>query len=199
MRFQARVFLLLLFLFPHFTALASSKEALSTSPSDITLFDEYRIGVNDILEISVYGEEDLSQQVQVSANGFITYPLLGRLKAGGKSVSELEEAIRTSLAKDYVRDPQVQVAVKEFSNIYVVGQVLDPGPYPFKGGMSVLQAITTAGGFTKIANKRKVRIVRNKEGKPESWSINVSDIINGAEEDLLLEPGDTVIIPESFF
>lgn len=199
MKFQTSFFLIPFFLFSSLTASASSKEAISSSHPEIALFDEYRVGVNDILQIDVYGEEDLSQKVQVSASGFITYPLLGRVKAGGQSISELEEAIRSALAKDYVRDPQVRIAVKEFSNIYVVGQVLDPGPYPFKGGMSVLQAVTTAGGFTKIANKRRVRIVRNKEGKPESWTVSVAGIINGDEEDVLLEPGDTVIVPESFF
>jgi polysaccharide export outer membrane protein len=147
----------------------------------------------------VYGEEDLSQEVRVTTGGYITYPLLGRIKASGMSVMELEDALMRSLAKDYIRNPEVQVFVKEFSNIYVFGQVKEPGPCLFKGGMTAVQAITTAGGFSKIANPRKVRIVRTHHGERQVIQVNVSAITNGDEEDILLQPGDTVVVPESFF
>lgn len=161
--------------------------------------EDYLIGANDVLEIAVYGEEDLTQEVRVTTSGYISYPLLGRIKAAGKSVGELEDFIHRALAKDYIRDPQVKVFVKEFSNVYVFGQVGEPGPYLFKGGMTVLQAITTAGGFTKIANARKVRIVRTHGGERKVIHINVSEITKGDEEDVILQPGDTVVVPESFF
>lgn len=167
--------------------------------SQTNLVDEYRIGGNDVLEISVYGEEDLTQEVRVTNSGYISYPLLGRVKAAGLSVGELEDYIHEALAKDYIRDPAVRVFVKEFSNIYVFGQVKTPGPYLFKGGMTVLQAITTAGGLTKIANSRKVRIVRTKGDKREVIEVNVGEITNGDREDVFLQPGDTVVAPESFF
>ena len=161
--------------------------------------DEYHIGANDILEISVFGEEELTQEVRVTNSGYITYPLLGRVNVLGLSVVEVEDYIRRALAKDYIRDPQVRVFVKEFSNIYVLGQVKQPGPYPFKGGMTVLQAITTAGGFSKIANQRRVRIVRTFGGERQVIHTNVASITKGGNEDVALEPGDTVVVPESFF
>ena len=171
----------------------------ATRNPESSMVGEYRIGANDVLDIAVYGEEDLSQEVRVTTGGYITYPLLGRIKASGLSVTELEDSIRRALAKDYIRNPQVKVFVKEFSNIFVFGQVKDPGPYLFKGGMTVLQAITTAGGFTKIANPRKVRVVRTHDGEREVIYANVSEITKGEEEDLILQPGDTVVVPESFF
>ena len=170
----------------------------NTKPAYIQ--EDYVIGANDVLEIAVYGEESLTQEVQVTTDGHISYPLLGRIKAAGLSVTRLEDYIRGALAKDYIRNPQVKVLVREFSNIFVFGQVKEPGPYFFKGGMTVLQAITTAGGFTKIANPRKVRIVRPHGGEErEIININVNDITKGAREDFVLQPGDTVVVPESFF
>ena len=161
--------------------------------------EDYLIGANDVLEIAVYGEEDLTQEVRVTTSGYISYPLLGRIKAAGKSVGELEDFIHRALAKDYIRNPQVKILVREFSNVFVFGQVKEPGPYLFKGGMTVLQSITTAGGFTKIANARKVRIVRTHGEERKVIYVNVSEITKGDEEDIILQPGDTVVVPESFF
>ncbi len=160
---------------------------------------EYRLGANDVIEISVYGEDDLTQEVRVTNSGYITYPLLGRVKVLGMSIVEVEDFVREALAKDYIRDPQVRVFVKEFTNIYVLGQVKQPGPYPFKGGVTVLQGITMAGGFTKIANQRKVRIVRSVNGKRNVIDANMSSISKGSREDIALQPGDSVVVPESFF
>lgn len=161
---------------------------------------DYSVGANDVLEITVYGEEDLQQVVQVTTNGYITYPLLGRVKVVGMSVAQLEETIRTALSKEYIRNPQVRVFVREFSNIFVMGQVAGPGQYPYRGGVTVLQAITTAGGFTKYANPRKVRVVRDHGEGREVFVVNVSSITKGnGEKDILLQPGDTVVVPESFF
>ena len=185
-----------LFFWPSVQAERSISSPYNPEPG---LVGEYQIGANDVLDITVYGEETLTQEVRVTTSGHITYPLLGRVQASGLSVTELEDSIRRALAKDYIRDPQVKVFVKEFSNIFVFGQVKDPGPYLFKGGMTILQAITTAGGFTKIANPRKVRVVRTHDGDREVINVNVSEITKGEKEDLILRPGDTVVVPESFF
>lgn len=161
--------------------------------------EDYLIGANDILEIAVYGEENLTQEVQVTTDGHISYPFLGRIKAAGLSVTKLEDYIRRALAKDYIRNPQVKILVREFSNVFVFGQVKEPGPYLFKGGMTVLQAVTTAGGFTKIANPRKVRVVRTHGTEREIIHVNINEITNGEKGDFILQPGDTVVVPESFF
>ena len=161
--------------------------------------DEYRIGPNDVLNISVYGEDGLTQEFRVSSTGYLTFPLLGRFKVAGMSVETLQDYVRNALAKDYIRDPQVNVFMKEFSNIYVFGEVHQPGPYLFKGGMTVLRAITTAGGFTKVANKKNVRIVRNHGDKRQTIDVNANNISKGNEEDVVLKPGDTIVVSESFF
>ncbi len=185
----------LLFLPSVFTADRST----ITPTTDQKFIEEYRIGGNDLLEITVYEEKELTQEVRVTSNGYISYPLLGRIKVAGMSVMELEDYIRATLAKDYIRDPYVQISVKEFSNVYVLGQVKQPGPYLFKGGMTVLQAITSAGGFTKIASQHKVRVVRTHGKEREIIRVNAGDIMNGNKEDIVLQPGDTVVVPESFF
>ncbi|OGW85959.1 MAG: hypothetical protein A3C35_07265 [Omnitrophica bacterium RIFCSPHIGHO2_02_FULL_46_11] len=177
---------------------ADQFQPLPSSSGQAGLNEDYHVGANDLLEITVAGEEDLTQEVRVSNNGYVTYPLLGRIKVAEMSVTQLEDYLRKALAKDYVRDPQVRVFVKEFSNVFVLGQVKEPGPYPFKGG-TVVQAITTAGGFTKIANQRKVRIVRSAGSERKVIHANVSSITKGDDEDVSLEPGDTVVVPESFF
>jgi len=163
------------------------------------LGEEYRIGGNDVIEIVVYGEENLTQEVHVTDTGYISYPLLGRINIAGMSVVEVEDYIRTALAKDYIRNPQVRVSVKEFSNIFVFGQVKQPGPYLFRGGMTVLQAISTAGGFTKLANSRKARIVREHGDQRQVIEVNVNNLTKGESKDVTLQPGDTVVVPESFF
>lgn len=182
-----------------FFFLAHSSIASQATSLQAGLGEEYRIGGNDVIEIVVYGEENLTQEVRVTDAGYISYPLLGRINIGGMSVVEVEDYIRIALAKDYIKNPQVRVSVKEFSNIFVFGQVKQPGPYLFKGGMTVLQAISTAGGFTKLANSRKARIVREHGGQRQVIEVNVNNLTKGESEDVTLQPGDTVVVPESFF
>jgi protein involved in polysaccharide export with SLBB domain len=165
----------------------------------VSAVGDYFIGPNDVVEISVYGESNLTQEVQVTASGNISYPLLGRIQVVGMSVTQLEDFIHDALAKDYIRNPQVRVFVKTFSSVYVLGQVEEPGPYPFSGGMTLLQAITTASGFTNIANKRKVRIVRTVGNERQTIHVNAASVSKGDRKDVPLRPGDTVVVGESFF
>ena len=169
------------------------------SESDAIADQDYRIGGNDLLEITVAGEEDLTQQVRVATSGYISYPLLGRIQCAGKSVAELEDFIRFALAKDYIKDPRVRILVKEYSNVYVFGQIQAPGPLSFKGGMTVLQAVTMAGGFNKIANRRKIGIVRGFGESRQVIYANLAAIAAGKTNDISLQPGDTIVVPESFF
>ncbi|MBI4395378.1 MAG: polysaccharide export protein [Candidatus Omnitrophica bacterium] len=199
-RFVSHLAFFVLFLPVVVTTCLIAAESPLLGPMDSSdLLEEYHIGGNDVLEITVYGEEDLSREVQVTGSGYISYPLLGRIKVAGMSAADLEDYIRQELARKYIRDPQVGVFVKEFSNVYVLGQVKEPGPYPYKGGMTVVQAITSAGGFSKIANQRKVRVVRKHGDEQEMFYVNVHNVTNGNAEDIMLQPGDTVVVPESFF
>ncbi|MBI4397834.1 MAG: polysaccharide export protein [Candidatus Omnitrophica bacterium] len=175
------------------------------APAELALannqvIEDYRIGVNDLIEVVVYEEPDLSAKLRVSGGGEITYPLLGRFNVLGMTVNEVEDLIRTKLSDEYIRNPQVRVSVQEFSNVIIYGQVNKPGMLDFKAGMTVLQAISKAGGFTPIASKGRVTVVRDVgEKEKQVIKVNLNHIAKGDDEDVLLKPGDTIVVPESFF
>lgn len=165
---------------------------------------EYRIGPENAILIEVYYGRDrnLSRKVRVSSDGFITFPLLGKVEVKGLTVSELENELTTLLAKDYLVNPQVSAFIEEYSTVSILGQVKDPGAYPIKGKLSLVELISMAKGFTKIANTNGVKIIRtNPDGSKQTITVRVNDIINKGkeEEDVRLEPGDIVTVPESFF
>src|SRR5690606_32406111 len=110
----------------------------------------YRIGAQDLLEVSVFGVKDLKQEVRVNSNGQISLPLIGGVMAGGKTIPELEQHIATKLQDGYLQNPQVSVFVKEFTSqqVTVSGTVKKPGIYPLTGKTSLLQALAMAEGLT---------------------------------------------------
>lgn len=165
---------------------------------------EYRIGPENVLQIDVYygRDEELSRKVRVSSNGFITFPLLGEVEVRNLTIAELENKLTKLLEKDYLVNPQVSVFIQEYSTISVLGQVKKPGSYEIKGKLSVVEAISLAGGFTNIAAQNDVKIIRTKsDGSKETIKVKVWDIVNRSkeEDDIQLLPGDIVTVPESFF
>ncbi len=161
--------------------------------------NEYRITRNNLLEISVYNEPDLSKVVRVSAKGSISYPLLGEVFVEGLTAKELEEKLTSLLEMDYLVNPQVGVFIQEFSKISVLGQVKIPGYYELKSGITVLDAIALAGGFTERADFDNVILTRRDDsGRKTSFTINTSDISSEANRgiDLTLRPDDTITVPE---
>jgi len=180
-------------------AIASAiQQAASAKKSD------YKIRPTDLLEISVYREKDLERVVRVSQNGSITFPLVGAMDLTGMSVGEAETAIAGKLS-EYLVDPQVSIFVKEYSNklVYILGEVSKPGSYPLpnEAKLSVVEAITLAGGFTPIAAKDRTRVVRNVNGENKTFYIEVTAITNKGEKhkDIQLEPNDIVYVPQSMF
>jgi polysaccharide export outer membrane protein len=166
---------------------------------------EYRVGPNDILEISVYQEDDLTKLARVSNSGKISYPLLGQVEVGGLTVEEVEEKIRVGLEADYLVNPQVTVFIKEYNakKISVIGAVNKPGNYniPQNRKLTLMEAIATAGGFSEVAAQNKIRIIRWEEGKKKNIEVNAKDITkegNGSK-DIDLKPDDIIFVPESFF
>ncbi|MFH1553117.1 MAG: polysaccharide biosynthesis/export family protein [Candidatus Omnitrophota bacterium] len=164
----------------------------------------YQIGPENVLLIDVYygRDENLSRKVRVSAKGFMTFPLLGEVEAGGLTIAELEKKLTELLEKDYLVNPQVSVFIEEYSTVSILGQVKEPGTYPIKGRLTVVEVISTAGGFTKIAATNNVRIMRtDPDGDRKTMVVKVNDIINKGkeEDDVRLKPGDIVTVPESFF
>jgi polysaccharide export outer membrane protein len=162
----------------------------------------YKIGVGDLLEIQVYDEEDLTKKVRVLTDGTVSFPLLGTIQAAGLGVAELEQEITSRLGAKYLVNPQVTVFVKEFSKIYVFGEVVKPGSFPIYGNMTVFEAITLAGGFTEVANPSKVKIIRQqRSGNEERITVNIEQLTKqeDASQDVELQANDRVIVPRSFF
>lgn len=161
----------------------------------------YKIGVGDLLQIEVYDEADLTKEVRVLIDGNISFPLLGSVRALGLSVTQLENEITARLKEKYLVNPQVTVFVKEFSNIYVFGEVKKPGSFPIYNRMTAFEAVTLAGGFTEVANTTKVKVIRQKDGQEVVFEINIDKITKKGDssEDLELQANDRVIVPRSFF
>ncbi|MBU1084071.1 MAG: polysaccharide export protein [Candidatus Omnitrophica bacterium] len=161
---------------------------------------DYKLGPDDVVKISVYREEDLERFARVSLDGYISFPLLDRVKVEGLTVSELEKELTNGL-KEYIKQPQVTVFITEYSTITVSGQVENPGAYQLKGGLTVMEAISLAGGFTKIAGRNDVKIMRMENGEKKMIRVKVGDIGNQGDisKDIPLKRGDVVFIPESLF
>lgn len=161
----------------------------------------YQIGIGDLLQIEVYDEPDLTKEVRVLTDGNISFPLLGTLRAAGLTVTELENEIRSRLGAEYLVNPQVTVFVKEFSSIFVFGEVKKPGSFPLTGKMTVFEAITLAGGFTEVANPSKVKVVRQENGRETSFMVDIKKVTKKGDvsEDKELRANDRVIVPRSFF
>ena len=158
----------------------------------------YRIGPNDVLSIFVWKEADLSRDVTVMPDGKITYPLIGEITAQGLTAPELKKAISDKF-QDFVTAPEVTVIVKESRSqvIYTIGKVTRPGPYPLAPGMTVMQALSTAGGFAEWADPKSILIVRREGGKETHLRFNYKEFTSGEnlQQNILLNPGDTIVVP----
>ena len=153
---------------------------------------DYVIGPEDVLEIQVWDNPDLEQEVSVSREGDFSFTFIGKIHAAGLTVRELEEEIASRLAEGYIVDPQVMVTVKKLREryFYVFGEVKNPGKYEFEKGTTVLKAITTAGGVTDIASINRTKVVREGKGMRKKLKVKMNDQVF---------PEDIIIVPESFF
>jgi polysaccharide export outer membrane protein len=157
---------------------------------------DYRLVPGDKLRIEVYKDTQLSQSLQVRPDGKITLPLVGDVPAAGRTSNELRDTIATSL-KEYIANPVVTVIVVETVPpvYYVVGEVNSPGPQPLTGQISVLQALSAAGGFRDFAKTKDIRIQRKTPTGVTTLRFNYKDAINGEQKPIFLQPGDTIIVP----
>ncbi|MFC1709245.1 polysaccharide biosynthesis/export family protein [Candidatus Omnitrophota bacterium] len=166
---------------------------------------DYLLQSEDILQITVYEQEDLTVKARITSKGEISYPLLGKIKVIDLTISEVEDKITELLAADYLFNPHVQVFIEEYriKQISVMGSVKVPGKYDMypERETTVLQAVAMAGGFSDVASINNTRIIRDVEGIQKVIPIRVSDItkMGMKDKDVALEPGDIVYVPESFF
>jgi len=171
-------------------ATAASAGRAAAAPSSIVADKDYILGPGDILRIVVFGEETLSGQFGVAGNGVVSFPLIGDVPAAGKTVDDVRDEIATALRNGYIKDPRVSAEVLTFRPFFILGEVAKPGSYPYTDGLSVLNAIATAGGFTYRANHKYVFIKRANETVEHKTRLT---------EDLSVSPGDTVRIAERYF
>jgi len=159
------------------------------------------LGTGDLLEIKVFQEQELSGQYRISPEGTIDFPLCGKVEIAGQTASRAADALKGCLGSGYLKNPQVSVLIREFNSkkIFVFGEVQKPGTFPFEDNMTVIQAITLAGGFTKVASKNNTNVTRIVEGQERKIRVPVEDIGVGRERNFALRPGDIVFVPESFF
>ncbi len=175
-----------------------SSEAVEKSSLIVT--SDYTIGPEDVLEITVWRNTDLSKVVAVRPDGRISLPLIGDVGAAGRTAAELARAIAEKL-KEFKENPQVSIVVKEVNSyaIYVLGEVTKPGKYPLLSKTTLLQAITLASGFTPAAARNKMVIFRfgDQNGKDIKIKASYDDIIMRDEslQNVQLKPGDTIVVP----
>jgi len=160
---------------------------------------DYKIGPEDVLEISVWKNADLSKTVTVRPDGKISLPLIGDLEASGRTAAQLKDEIVAKLKK-YQETAVVSVIVQTVNSyrVFVVGEVKTPGPYLLKTRTTVLQAIAMAGGFTQFASKNKMMLVRPRgDGSDERIRVSFDDLVYGGDrqENLILKAGDTIFVP----
>lgn len=151
---------------------------------------DYLLGPGDKVRVTVYGEESLSGEFFVTGSGLMSLPLIGELKAGGLTVGQFQETVQRALSDGYLKDPRVSAEVLTFRPFYILGEVDKPGTYPYTSGLTVLNAVATAGGFTYRADKRNVWIKHNGETTEEKSDLTPSTTV---------APGDTIRIGERFF
>ena len=181
------------------TQTQGASSATGSSPKSATADPNYLIGPQDILDINVWKEQELTRSVPVRPDGKISLPLLNDVQAAGLTPMQLSMRIAANLRK-YVSDPQVTVVVTQINSqrVYILGEVNRAGAYPLLPGMTVLEALSSSGGFTIFANTKKIYVLRKTaDGKQEKLPFNYKSVIHGKapEQNIPLEAGDTIVVP----
>lgn len=187
-------------------ALLGSVACYPTAKHPIGVSDEVgapedRVGLDDTFDVRVYGEADLSGTFRVATDGTVDYPLAGRLEVAGLRTGEIQRLLVSKLKDKYLKDPQVVVTIKDRNSqkISVLGQVTKPGQVAYYPNMTIVDAIASAGGFTGIAAKNSVNLRRQTGGKIESHILPVADISEGRSPNVMVLPGDVLVVDERVF
>jgi polysaccharide export outer membrane protein len=163
----------------------------------IAVPDSYVIGASDVVAVSVLKEPTLSSSLLVRPDGMISMPLLGDIKAAGKTPLQLADEVTTKLKK-YIQDPNVTIILNQMNSkkVYMIGEIGRTGPVELTPGMTLLQAIATAGGPSPYANVKKMYILRTEGGKQQKIHVEYKQALRGDSSfNLALNPGDTIVVP----
>ena len=159
------------------------------------------LGRGDVVEVKVFQEPDFSGVYRVGSAGTIDFPFCKNLPVVGLTPEEVGAKLTVCLAPRVLKNPQITVSTREFNSkkIFVVGEVQKPGTFPYEDNMTVIQAVTLAGGFTKVAAKNSMTVTRMVEGQETRIKVLADDIAQGKAPNMALIPGDIIYVPESFF
>jgi len=185
----------------------SGKIIIAVLVSTILLFDAalaessqsdtiYRLVAGDRVRVTVYGHEDMSGDFEVDAQGQLVLPLVKDIVAAGRSLEELQAIVTDKLKPDYLKDPHVRVEMLNYRPFYIFGEINVPGSYEYIDGMTIINAVAVAGGFTHRAQKEKIKIVRELVS---GSTAEVSSRRLKASQDTPILPGDVIEIPERLF
>ena len=216
LRFKSALFLLLLALLQACASDSAIKSGTATAvtgtsaetlgrPDNLTQTgeytgnSEYRIGPQDLLEVSVFLNQDLRREVRVNTGGQISLPLVGSIQAGGKTVQELEAELSAAYGKSYLQNPQINVFIKEFTSqrVTLEGNIAKPGIYPITGKTSLLQAIAIGGGMERIASESSVVVFRVVKGQRMAAVFDITQIRSGEAPDPEIFGDDIVVVDKS--
>lgn len=161
-----------------------------TSAQEAVIDSGYRLAAGDRVRVTVYGHEDLSGEFEIDGSGHITLPLIRDVRAQGHSTRELAEVITNELQPEYLKNPRVSAEVLSYRPFYIIGEVKEPGSYPYVNGITVINAVAVAGGFTYRARKGRIKIIRETDTSRREIS---------AKPTTPVLPGDVIEIPERFF
>ena len=179
-------------------AIAAAMQQVVRSKTD------YRLAPADLISVTVYQDKELDRKVRINTNGTVSLPLIGSVAIGGKTLAEAQAGIETKFAQ-YLVSPQVSLFIEDYGNktIFVMGEVTKPGSYPIptESRMTLLEAISSAGGFTPIAAQDRARVLRYVNGASVTYTVNTKEITQqgSKDKDMVLEPNDIVYVPQSFF
>lgn len=166
----------------------------STSPAEL----EYHIGPQDVVKIDVWKEPEITRTIPVRPDGKISLPLLNDIQASGLTAMQLAGNIRDGLTK-FLTNPQVTVTVTEINSrrVYLTGEIAKSGSLPLLPNMTVLQAISSSGGFTQFARQKDIYVLRVENGKQVKHPFNYKAVVKGnrPEDNILLQPGDIIVVP----
>ncbi len=176
--------------------------------ADYSRRERYLVDSNDVLDIVVFEEPDLSMTIRVSDEGVLSYPLIGNIDVNGLTTQEVEKLLETRLRDGYLRNPKVAVRLDielmgqyQEKEVFVLGEVKSPGAIPMIGKyLTVLEAVTKAGGFTDIAAPNRTKVIRLEDGMEQTIKVNLNKVKKGDRSlDIILLPGDTIVVPETYF
>jgi len=182
--------------------LACEKETRPTRTSLSAPTDKTTLGPGDQFRLQIVGEKDLPTDYQVAADGTVTLPYVQVIQVAGLEPHEVAAKVREQLIeKDILTDPSVVVTVLEYRSkrVTVLGQVQKPGSFPLEPGMTLLQAISLAGGLTSLANVQRVNLTRTSSSEANTVVVNIEAIYEGVDQDIPLQPGDRIFVHERVF